>query len=123
MTRSEVTVNDMAGIFAAAETPDTIDKTSDHVIDAEGDKLLLLFHLTAATSGDTITIKAGVNPPAFRSGIGDLVYTSAGLGAEETADIAVGPIESARFKQSDGKIYVDVAGATIAGTLEAYALP
>jgi hypothetical protein len=117
MARTAITGQSMAGAFAARVTPTTLDKTNGHSYGpVDGNKLILLFHLSAATAADTITLKAGVNPPAMRSGIGDLVYTCAGGAAE----VVIGPIENARFKQSDGKFYIDLAGATIAGTVEAY---
>ncbi|MDF0591663.1 hypothetical protein [Candidatus Methanocrinis natronophilus] len=122
--RSEITVNELSGAFKNHETADTIDKTNDHVIpDAwQYRRLLLSFELTAATADDSITIKAGDGEPAFRRSLGDLVFEAEGgdPGAER---VVVGPIESARYLQSDGSILIDVAGDTIAGTIDAYALP
>ena len=120
-TRSEITVNKLNGAFANHETADSIDKTNDHEI-AEGanfKRLILSFELSAATADDTITIKAGTAHPAFRRGLGDLVFEAAG-GAER---VCLGPIETARYLQADGTIHIDVAGSTIAGTIDAYALP
>ena len=58
MTRSEILVNEMKGGFAVAETADAIDKVNDHVVDVSGFKrVILAFHLSAATLGDTITVK------------------------------------------------------------------
>jgi len=117
MARTAITGQSMAGAFAARAAPTNLDKTNGHSYGpVDGNKLILLFHLSAATAADTITLKAGVNPPAIRAGIGDLVYTCAGGAAE----IVIGPIENARFKQSDGKFWIDLAGTSIAGTLEAY---
>jgi hypothetical protein len=120
MVRSVITLVEPNHAFTAA-APDAIDKAADHEIAAgeKGGKMLLIARLSAATAADTITVVAGANPPAWRAGIGDLVFEATG-GAE---DVVLGPIETARYLQVDGKIYIDVAGATIAGTLEAYALP
>ena len=117
MARTAIPGNNLTGAFAARQAPTTLDKPNGHSYGpADGNKLALLFHISAATAGDTITLKAGVNPPALRAGIGDLVYTCAAGAAE----VVIAPIENARFKQSDGKFYIDLAGSTIAGTVEAY---
>jgi len=119
MTRSEILVNEMKGGFAVAETADAIDKVNDHVVDVSGFKrVTLAFHLSAATLGDTITVKAGAGEPAFRRALGDLVYSCAGGAAE----VVLGPLETARFVQPDGTILIDIAGSTIDGTIEAYGL-
>jgi hypothetical protein len=118
-TRSEISINEMKGGFAAAETADAIDKTNDHVLDVSGFKrVILAFHISAATAADTITVKAGTGEPAFRRALGDLVYSCAGGAAE----VVLGPLETARFVQPDGTILIDVAGSTIDGYVEAYGL-
>jgi hypothetical protein len=121
MVRSEITVNELSGAFANHETADAIDKGNDHVI-AEATnfkRLILSFELSAATAADTITIVAGTAHPAFRRGLGDLVFEAAG-GAER---VCIGPIEPARYLQADGTIHIDIAGTSIAGTIDAYSLP
>lgn len=121
MVRSEITVNELTGAFGNHETADTIDKGNDHVIAAGANfkRLILSFELSAATAADTITIVAGTAHPAFRKDLGDLVFEAAG-GAER---VCIGPIETARFLQADGTIHIDIAGTSIAGTIDAYALP
>lgn len=79
-----------------------------------------LFLYVATTNGadKTVTIRAGANPPAFRSSIGDLVvtaHTASGGGI-------VGPLESARFAQADGSINIDFA-ASITGKITAFMRP
>lgn len=123
MVKSTIAINNMtgayAGTFNAAETADAVDIANDNqLLVGNYQHLILVFHLNASTNADTITISAGANPPAFRAGLGDLVYTSTG-GAKE---LCIGPLETARYKQSDGYIYVMFAGSTIAGTIEAYGL-
>lgn len=121
MARSEITVNELNGAFANHETADTIDKTNDHYIDAGAnfERMIISFELSAATAGDTIKIIAGTAHPAFRAGIGDLTFSAAG-GAER---VCIGPIETARYLQADGTIHIDIAGTSIAGTIDAYSVP
>jgi hypothetical protein len=119
--RSAIDVNVVDGAFNEAETPAVLDTSNGNVIvtGEAGGKILLYIHLSAATAEDTVTVVAGDAEQAFRSGLGDLVYTCAG-GAVE---LVLGPIETARFLQDDGQIYIDTAGETIAGTVEAFELP
>ena len=120
MVKSTILVNEVKeGVFAARETPDTIDTTLYNMVEVgKYRKMLLLVHLSASTNNDTIIIPAGVNPPAFRSGIGDYTYTSTG-GAKEL----VLKLETARYMQADGYIYVTFpTHVSLAGTIEAYGL-
>ena len=122
MGRSEITVNELNGAFANHKTADTIDTSDNHVIAAASnfEKMIISFELSAATTaGDTIKIIAGTAHPAFRAGIGDLTFSAAG-GAER---VCIGPIETARYLQADGTIHIDIAGSTIAGTIDAYSVP
>jgi len=126
MVRSAITVNELAGAFADAETPDAIDKSNGHVI-AEGanfKRMVLAFHISAGTgTGGAITIKAGTTEPAFRRDLGDLVRADNIVANDE---ILLGPIETARYLQSDGTLHIDITDTTntdLAGTIEAYALP
>src|SRR5947209_7654243 len=50
----------------------------------------------------TVTIKGGVNPPAMRAGLGNLLVKVPAT----TGDILI-PIEPSRFEQTDGTILVD----------------
>lgn len=68
-------------------------------------------------SGHPVTIKAGVNPPAFRAGLGDLSVTVPAT----SGDVLI-PVESARFAQADGFIYLDFE-ASHAGVVSAVAVP
>jgi len=126
MTRSEITVNELAGAWATRETPDAIDKSNHHSIAAGSDfeRMMILVHISAGTgTGGDVTIKSGTEAPAFRRALGDLA-----IGADLVADdeYVIGPIETARFLQSDGTIHIDItdtSNTNIAGTIEAYALP
>ncbi|HNT73155.1 MAG TPA: hypothetical protein PKK92_08870 [Methanothrix sp.] len=120
MVRSAITVNALDGAFNNHETADTIDKDNDHTI-AGADAyryLILSFELSAATAEDTITLVAGTAGPAYLRDQGDLVFSAAG-GAERAC---IGPVESGRFLQTDGSISIDVAGTSIAGTIDAYGI-
>jgi len=124
MVRSEILVNEMAGAFADAETADAMDTTNNHVIEAANfERMVLAFHVSAGTgTAGAITIKAGTAWPAFRRDLGDLVRADNVVATDE---IVIGPIETARYIQSDGTIHVDLTDTTntdLAGTIEAYAV-
>lgn len=124
--RSEVTVNECDRAWNDRETPDAIDKSNHHSIAAGSNfkRMVILVHISAGTGtlGDVI-LKAGTAHPAFRAGLGDL---SAGPGLLANDEKVLGPVETARYLQSDGTIHLDIVDTSntdIAGTIEAYALP
>ncbi|MHC1593955.1 MAG: hypothetical protein ACXQT2_01430 [Methanotrichaceae archaeon] len=126
MVRSEITVNELSGAFADAETPDDIDISNGHKIVAgkNFERMVLAFHISTGTgTGAKITIKAGTAEPAFRRDLGDLVRADDVVADDE---ILLGPIETARYMQADGSIHVDFTDTTntdLAGTIDVYALP
>jgi hypothetical protein len=69
------------------------------------------------TAAENVTIDAGVNPPAFRNGIGALVVSVGASGTEY-----IGPFDTARFAQSDGSLNLDF-GAAMTGTVTAIIMP
>ena len=77
--------------------------------------LILQFANTFAGS-KTITVRAGVQPPAYRNLLGDLVVTCT------QATWLIGPLEPARFAQADGSINIDFQAATT-GTINAFLVP
>jgi hypothetical protein len=88
-----------------------------HVIASAAKHARMVVHIdNTGTVVGTATIKAGDNPPAFRTGMGDLAIAI----AASTASFFC--IESARHLQSDGTIEIDVA-AFLSGTIAAYELP
>ena len=108
LTVTALTAN-TAGI--APPTADVLDTgTAAVTLDADvAGNGMVLFEFTSAAStavNTTFTILAGDNPPAQRAGL-------------------VGPLETARFIQSDGKISVTVtpASGTIGATIRCYSLP
>lgn len=77
---------------------------------------LLIHVVNAGASAYDVTIKAGSNPPAILASQGDVTFEVVASGESFFV------IESARFAQSDGAIYVDFeTGMT--GKIAAYRLP
>lgn len=82
----------------------------------DADKLLIIINNTTAST-KIATIKAGsTNPPALRSGLGDLAITL----AEKTTQVVA--VESARFAKPDGTIECSFA-ASMTGFLSAVRIP
>ena len=84
---------------------------------------MVLFEFTSAAAtavNTTFSILAGDNPPAQRAGLGDLDTVCA-----QNVVKLVGPLETARFIQDDGKINVKVtpASGTIGATIRCYKIP
>lgn len=73
----------------------------------------------------TVLVKAGDNPPAHRTGLGDLSVALAATGGGATASRMIGPFESARFVQDDGRIDLTFTAATgsPAASVRVYRLP
>jgi len=118
MARSAITLTDLSVNAAVAWATEVEISAADGAsLDVGGktDKVMLVILNNYAGSKD-VTIKAGANPPAFRADLGDLTITF----AQDAQKCIV--LESARFVQSDGKIYIDFA-ASMTGHLWAYRLP
>lgn len=116
MPRDSVTITTPA-LNAGTDTPagTTINTTNGAVIAAGGRTRKMLLRITNTNGSDRVaTVKAGVGP---RAGIGDLAITVPAT----TGDVLV-PVESARFGQANGDIYVDFA-ASMAGKISALRLP
>ena len=100
----------------AAPTATNLDPTNGHTIPVTtcpADELLIIINNTTV-SAKIVTLKAGAYPPALSAGQGDLAITC----AASTNGIPI-RIESGRFMQADGTIYVDVAASTT-GTINVY---
>lgn len=69
----------------------------------------------------TVAISAGVDPPAYQGGVGDLSLTI----AITTGCKLLGPFESARFVQAGGNLNVNFTAATGAPacSVRVYRLP
>lgn len=125
MVRSEITINDLDGAWNARETPDAIDVGNDHNL-AGADAyryIVILVHISAGTgTGGDIELVEGDAAPAFLRDQGGLAIGD-NLVAEE--EYVLGPVETARFLQSDGSIHLDVTNTSntdLAGTIEAYGI-
>lgn len=89
-----------------ATTIDATLVTNGVVVDSAKPELMLIRVTNTEGSTNTVTIKAGDNPPALAAGLGDLVVTVAAT----TGVQYIGPFESGRFLQggSDmGDIHID----------------
>lgn len=119
VTPVAITLNS-SGVNVASGTVSTaLDPTNGHIIATNGIHRKYLIHVKNTTgSGKTVTFKAGVQPPAFLNGQGDLVSASIAATTGEAMFI----IDSARFAQADGSIWMDVAAAAT-GSVAVYALP
>lgn len=119
MPRTDIPITALPANGATARPAGTaVDATNQHVIAAAGkmDRLIIEFTNTFAGT-KACTVKAGVNPPGFRKGVGDL---TTGAIAQNAVSI-LGPLEAARFAQADGSINVDVDASTT-GTIRVYRL-
>ena len=108
MARSAVTVTTPVINAGTAITKDAFDIANDHSIDVSSVKneRLRIFIENSDTNAAVFTIKSG---DYSSSSLGDLSITTAAVGLQ------VLDVETARFKDSDGLILIDiasVAGAT-----------
>jgi hypothetical protein len=69
----------------------------------------VLINATSVGTKPLLTVRAGNNPPAFRSGIGNLNLS---LTANRT--LIAGPLESARFKNTTGYLKFSTVNVTTA---------
>ena len=114
MARSAVTICEMTRDASNVVTKDAIDIANDHEIDISTvqDEDLVVFIETLDTKAAVFTVKAGVGP---RSIIGALTITTGAAGLKAL------DLESARFKDADGKILIDIA-STAGATGNIYAV-
>lgn len=105
-----------AGVANPAGT--TINVTNGANIAGVGDTSRLIVRVTNTDASDrVVTFKAGANPPAVRTGLGDLAVTVAATSGDQLI-----VLESARFVKADGSIDVDFA-ASFAGKISALRQP
>lgn len=120
MARTAVTVTTLTANAATTEPAGTTaDPTNDHVINGVDASEQILIRFANTNGSDRVaTVVAGDSPPALSAGQGNLDVT-----VPATTGVKwVGPLESARFLQSDGTINIDLA-ASFAGTVTAYKIP
>jgi hypothetical protein len=108
--------NDWSRMTAAWTTILGNGSTCNFAVDGAYDYFLLVnvtsWDITDPTV-DVLNIMAGANPPAFRSGIGNLPLPLPDLLGPGTG--IVGPLESARFMNSSG--YVNVGSYMVSGKM------
>jgi hypothetical protein len=81
----------------------TINPANGGVIAAGGKTTRLLIRVeNTNAAGKNVTVKAGIQPPAWRASLGDLVVQ-----VPATTGVRDLVIESARFGQTNGDIYLD----------------
>ncbi|SRR5260221_5772729 len=128
MARTAIAVNTLPGVAVAglADPAGTaIDQANgmnvalaSGAIPANPTAHMLFLRVANTVAGaQTVTIRAGVNPPAFRAPIGDLVVS-----IPATSTKWIGPLEAGRFMQNDNSINVDFQAGTT-GTITAFASP
>lgn len=116
MARTAITITELTAESATAvvlaSVGGALDPTNGHVITPTGDidprELFLWVTHTTASEKD-VTVKAGDNPPAVRTGAGDLVEAFAA--GDSTPVNKIIPLTSSRFTQDDGTIIIDVEAA------------
>lgn len=126
MARTEKTVNQLIFNASMEPTNTTIDATLvsnglniTDFGDCDGEVIL---HITNTHSAaHDVTIKAGESyadgGTAYRAILGDLIVS-----VPLSGEVFLGPLESARFQNADGSLYIDFAtGHT--GTITAYCVP
>lgn len=121
-----LTINELTADAAITQPAgDSID-TNGTVPIALGSKMGRVIIEVINTDDAALTFKvlAGDQPPAFRAGIGDLSVALAATGSPTDKRI-VGPFDSSRFAQDDGKLNVSFTAATgaPAATVRVYRLP
>lgn len=84
---------------------------------AEPERMLIRVANTEGST-NTLTVKAGTSAAALRGGQGDLVVTVAATSGVQY----VGPLESDKYLQSDGAVYLDFETA-MTGSIEVLLLP
>lgn len=119
MSRVAVHVTTLTGnAFTADPTGTTCDASNDHSIDPGGPSEEIIIRIKQTDgSARVATLKAGTFPPALDEGQGDVTQSMA-----QNEVWFIGPIQSGRFMQSNGLIYIDLA-ASFAGTIEAFKIP
>lgn len=124
---AELTVTDLTANGSVAQPAvNTIDTNGTVPAAVEGEhERVLLEIINADDAALTVTIESGAEGAgAGRAGIGDLAVALSATGGGTDKKI-IGPFESARFQQADGKLNVTFTAASGApnATVRCYRLP
>lgn len=104
MARTALTVSELSPNAAVAQPAGTAGNADGHSVAGVAPEELVL-RVVIANAETDVTVVAGDNPPSLSAGQGSLV-SALGVGSH-----LIGPFTSARFKQSDGTVHVDVETA------------
>lgn len=119
MARTAVSYSELVANSNLAQPAGTnVDPTNGHIINDAVPELTVLRVTNTNASDRVVTVKAGANPPALAQGLGDLAVTVAATSGVQF----IGPLESGRFLQADGSLWVDI-GASMTGTITALRVP
>ena len=104
---------------ADGATIDMADKNAEDIL------VNVKFSASGGSSATAVSIAGGDNPPAFRSGLGDVAYATSGSVADREVLFAIG--DTARIMQSTGKIEIafdqTTAGSVQTASIRAFRLP
>jgi hypothetical protein len=115
--RALVKNSHLIGTTGATTIDSTLVTAGVTIANAKPEKLVIRVANTEGST-NTVTIKAGANPPALRAAQGDLVVTVAATTGVEY----IGPLESDKYLQADGSLSIDLeTGMT--GSLDALYMP
>jgi hypothetical protein len=119
MARDAIAVTDLASGAGTTNPAGTAITPANGGNIAPGAKKGKIIVRVTNTNGTirAVTFRAGVNPPAVRKGIGDLV-----VNVPATTGDLLFVLETARFQQADGSINVDYATG-MAGIVSAVRAP
>lgn len=112
---TRTTINETQLVTDSYKTPTAVTSlTSEMQINASKDnRLFLVVTNSAPAAGLNVTVIKGIY---FRSGLENLTLT-----IPKSSTRLVGPLESSRFEQADGKIYLNFNNT--GGTITGYRLP
>jgi hypothetical protein len=115
--RALVKNSNLIGTSGATTIDSTLVTNGVTIANAKPERLLIRVTNTEGST-NTVTVKAGDNPPALRAGQGDLVVTVAATSGVQY----IGPLESDKYLQADGSLEIDLeTGMT--GSLDALYMP
>lgn len=115
--RALIKNSNLIGTSGATTIDSTLVSNGITIANAKPEKLLIRVTNTEGST-NTVTVKAGDNPPALRAGQGDLVVTVAAT----TGVQYIGPLESDKYLQADGSLEIDLeTGMT--GSFDALYMP
>jgi hypothetical protein len=101
--RALVKNSNLIGTTGATTIDATLVTNGVTIANVKPERLLIRVTNTEGST-NTVTVKAGDNPPALAAGQGDLVVTVAAT----TGVQFIGPLESNKYLQDDGSLSIDL---------------